>query len=67
MKPNDDINLTEQLFTRVKKVQETSEISNSSPLEPQAETEDFIDGSAVRSWYRLLRRPSWAWQGADPV
>lgn len=67
VKPNDDINLTEQLFTRVKQVLETSQISNSSPVDPQGKSEDFIDGSAVRSWYRLLRRPSWAWQGADPV
>ncbi|MGL4915483.1 MAG: esterase FrsA, partial [Aeromonas allosaccharophila] len=44
---NDDLNLTEQLFTRVKKVLETSEISNSSAadLAEAASDEMFIDGS----------------------
>ena len=66
---NDDLNLTEKLFTRVKKVLETSEISNSSPVEEQDANldETFIDGSMSSRWYRLLRRPTWAWQGADPV
>ncbi|MBS2779942.1 esterase FrsA [Aeromonas salmonicida] len=66
---NDDLNLTEKLFTRVKKVLETSEISNSSPVEEQDANldETFIDGSMSSHWYRLLRRPTWAWQGADPV
>ncbi|HEH9405311.1 TPA: esterase FrsA [Aeromonas bestiarum] len=66
---NDDLNLTEKLFARVKKVLETSEISNSSPVEEQDANldETFIDGSMSSRWYRLLRRPTWAWQGADPV
>lgn len=67
---NDESNLTERLFSRVSKVKETSEISNSSPPEPDDEPvqeKPFIDGSFYRSWYRLLRRPSWAFQGADPV
>lgn len=66
---NDDLNMTEKLFTRVKKVLETSEISNSSPVEEQDANldETFIDGSMSSRWYRLLRRPTWAWQGADPV
>ncbi|MGL4779181.1 MAG: alpha/beta hydrolase, partial [Aeromonas veronii] len=66
---NEDLNLTEQLFTRVKKVLETSEISNSSAADlAQAESDEmFIDGSMSKSWYRLLRRPSWTWQGADPI
>ena len=69
MEPNDDTNLTEKLFTRVKKVLETSEISNSSPVEEQDSSlaESFIDGALSPHWYRLLRRPTWAWQGADPV
>ena len=69
MEPNDDTNLTEKLFTRVKKVLETSEISNSSPVDEQDSslTESFIDGALSPHWYRLLRRPTWAWQGADPV
>ncbi|EKP0263029.1 alpha/beta hydrolase, partial [Aeromonas sobria] len=66
---NDDLNLTDKLFTRVKKVLETSEISNSSVADVAEAQSDqmFIDGSMSKSWYRLLRRPSWAWQGADPV
>ncbi|CAJ1780538.1 hypothetical protein OPFLODJI_00821 [Aeromonas hydrophila] len=66
---NDDLNLTEKLFTRVKKVLETSEVSNSSPVAEQDDNVDetFIDGSMSSRWYRLLRRPTWAWQGADPV
>ncbi|WP_434663814.1 esterase FrsA [Aeromonas sp. NJAU223] len=69
MEPNNDTNLTEKLFTRVKKVLETSEISNSSPVEEHdsALAESFIDGALSPHWYRLLRRPTWAWQGADPV
>lgn len=70
MEPNDDINLTEKLFTRVKKVQETSQISNRSAPNADEEPElerPFIDGSYSRHWYRLLRRPSWIWQGADPL
>ena len=69
MEPNDDTNLTEKLFTRVKKVLETSEVSNSSPVDEQdsALSDSFIDGALSPRWYRLLRRPTWAWQGADPV
>ena len=69
MEPNDDTNLTEKLFTRIKQVLETSEISNSSPVEEQDSSlaESFIDGALSPHWYRLLRRPTWAWQGADPV
>ncbi|WP_349919317.1 esterase FrsA [Aeromonas veronii] len=69
MEPSNDTNLTEKLFTRVKKVLETSEISNSSPVEEHdsALAESFIDGALSPHWYRLLRRPTWAWQGADPV
>ena len=69
MEPNDDTNLTEKLFTRIKKVLETSEISNSSPVDEQDSSlaESFIDGALSPHWYRLLRRPTWAWQGADPV
>ena len=68
MEPNDDTNLTEKLFTRVKKVLETSEVSNSSPVDEQdsALSDSFIDGALSPRWYRLLRRPTWAWQGADP-
>ena len=69
MEPNDDTNLTEKLFTRIKQVLETSEISNSSPVDEQDSSlaESFIDGALSPHWYRLLRRPTWAWQGADPV
>ncbi|MGY3941814.1 esterase FrsA [Aeromonas tecta] len=69
MEPNDDTNLTEKLFTRIKKVLETSEISNSSPVDEQDSNlaESFIDGALSPHWYRLLRRPAWAWQGANPV
>ncbi|MGL5040901.1 MAG: esterase FrsA [Aeromonas sp.] len=69
MDVNDDLNLTEQLFTRVKKVLETSEISNTSAAD-QAEAgaeQMFIDGAMSKSWYRLLRRASWVWQGVDPI
>ena len=46
MEPNDDTNLTEKLFTRIKQVLETSEISNSSPVDEQDSSlaESFIDG-----------------------
>ena len=56
------------------KVLETSEVSNSSPVDEQdsALSDSFIDGALSPRWYRLLRRPTWAWQGrsrrggADP-
>lgn len=64
-----ELNLTEVLFTRVKKTQETSQISNSSlPVQSDENSEQmFIDGAMSKRWYRLLRRPLWAWQGADPI
>ncbi|KUE79459.1 fermentation/respiration switch protein [Aeromonas schubertii] len=69
MEPNDELTLTERLFSQVRRVRETSQISNSSPAEPEAVPGErpFIDGSFSTRWYRLLRRPAWAWQGADPV
>ena len=69
MEPNDDTNLTEKLFTRVKQVLETSEISNSSPVDEQDSSlaESFIDGAMSHHWSRMLRRPTGAGQGEDPV
>jgi len=61
-------NLSEQLFTRKRNVQETSVLANSRAAEtPPAHACHLLDGSQMSSWYRLLRRPLWAWQGADPI
>ena len=50
------------------KVLETSEVSNSSPVDEQdsALSDSFIDGALSPRWYRLLRRPTWAWRGPIP-
>lgn len=63
-------NLSETLFNKVKpfKVHETSTVSNSGsslPCEPQEQF--LIDGLCTPSWFRILRRAFWIWQGADMI
>jgi len=65
-----DKNLSETLFNKVQpyKARETSTISNSAnalPCEPQEQF--LIDGLCTPSWFRVLRRAFWIWQGADPI
>lgn len=65
-----DKNLSETLFNKVQpyKARETSTISssgNSLPCEPQEQF--LIDGLCSPSWFRVLRRAFWIWQGADPI
>ena len=63
-------NLSETLFNKVQphKIRETSTISNSGapfPCEPQEQY--LIDGLCTASWFRILRRAFWIWQGANPI
>ncbi len=61
-------NLSETLFNKVapRKINETSTISNSGDLFPCETQEQFlIDGLCTPSWFRILRRAFWVWQGAD--
>ncbi|MGL5948953.1 MAG: esterase FrsA [Aeromonas sp.] len=69
MNQNDDINLTARLFSPTRQVVETSTIANHSDVTATPDLDDvpYMDGTMNGHWYRLLRRPSWIWQGADPL
>ncbi len=68
MQDNEELNLSEKLFSRVRKVQETSTISNSADsLDPAQCEQVLIEGVCSSAWYRILRRSFWIWQGADPI
>lgn len=68
MQDNEELNLSEKLFSRVRKVQETSTISNSAEsLDPNQCEQVLIEGVCSSAWYRILRRAFWIWQGADPI
>lgn len=65
-----DKNLSETLFNKIQpfKVKETSTISFSKPIEecvPQEQV--LIDGLCTPSWFRILRRAFWIWQGTDAI
>jgi len=65
----ESLNLSEKLFCRVRRIEETSLISNSAPFTPVQEPceQVLIEGLCSSAWYRLLRRSYWIWQGADPI
>lgn len=61
-------NLTEQLFSAVHHVPETSNISYAGrrtavPQEPAP----FVDGADLPAFYRLQKRALWHWQGIDSI
>jgi esterase FrsA len=63
-------NLSETLFNKVQsfKIRETSTISNSGdPLSCEPQEQFLIDGLCTPSWFRVLRRAFWIWQGAEPI
>ena len=61
-------NLSEKLFSQVRKVQETSTISNSVDVLPTTEEEqDLMEGVSSPAWFRVLRRAFWIWGGADAI
>ena len=65
-----DKNLSETLFNRLRgrKAKETSEVSFSQPFEPCDRQEQvLIDGLCTASWFRVLRRAYWIWQGGDMI
>ena len=65
----ESLNLSEKLFCRVRRIEETSMISNSADFTPVQEPceQVLIEGLCSSAWYRLLRRSYWIWQGADPI
>ena len=68
MQEEEALNLSERLFSKVRKVQETSTISNSAESLPEGEGEQvLIEGVCSHAWYRIIRRSYWIWQGADPI
>ncbi|WP_084419244.1 esterase FrsA [Photobacterium sp. J15] len=59
-------NLSEKLFAPRQTSKETSSLvklahANAKPIH------NAIDGDSEKGWYRMLRRPQWAWQGIDPI
>ncbi|MCW8328112.1 esterase FrsA [Photobacterium sp. SDRW27] len=59
-------NLSEKLFAPRQTSKETSSLVklanvSSTPMH------NAIDGDSELGWYRVLRRPQWAWQGIDPI
>lgn len=63
-------NLSETLFNKVQphKIRETSTISNSGePYQCEPQEQHLIDGLCTPSWFRILRRAFWIWQGAEPI
>lgn len=63
-------NLSETLFNKVQphKIRETSTISNSgAPYLCEPQEQHLIDGLCTPSWFRILRRAFWIWQGAEPL
>jgi esterase FrsA len=65
-----DKNLSETLFNKVQpyKIRETSTISSSgNPLPSEPQEQFLIDGLCTPSWFRVLRRAFWIWQGAEPI
>ena len=68
MQEEEALNLSERLFSKVRKVQETSTISNSAEALGEHEGEQvLIEGICSNAWYRIIRRSYWIWQGADPI
>ena len=68
MQDEEALNLSERLFSKVRKVQETSTISNSATELGGGEGEQvLIEGVCSAAWYRVLRRSYWIWQGIDAI
>lgn len=68
MSETEPLNLSEKLFNHVRKIEETSTISNSAPHVHMDPCEQLlIEGLCSTAWYRILRRSFWSWQGADPI
>ncbi len=68
MQENESLNLSERLFSKVRKVQETSTISNSTEeLSSEVGEQVLIEGVCSSAWYRILRRSYWIWQGVDAI
>ncbi len=59
-------NLSIKLFKPHRHARETSTLVGSSSNHPGG-LHNAIDGDSDNSWYRILRRPQWIWQGLDPI
>nr|WP_198928784.1 esterase FrsA [Enterovibrio norvegicus] len=59
-------NLSVKLFKPTKHAKETSTIVG-SVNQASNDIDSVLDGDSDNSWYRVLRRPQWTWQGVDPI
>ncbi|KXF79820.1 esterase FrsA [Enterovibrio coralii] len=66
MSETESENLSIKLFKQHKHAKETSTIVGSVNQGLSA-MHNALDGDSDNSWYRILRRPQWIWQGVDPI
>ncbi|MDD1792659.1 esterase FrsA [Enterovibrio sp. ZSDZ42] len=66
MRETESENLSVKLFKPTKHAKETSTIVGTANKPPK-DVESVLDGQSDNSWYRVLRRPQWIWQGVDPI
>ncbi|MGR5146792.1 esterase FrsA [Photobacterium alginatilyticum] len=59
-------NLSEKLFAPRQTSKETSSLVKLAHVASKP-MHNAIDGDSEAGWYRILRRPQWAWQGIDPI
>ncbi len=59
-------NLSEKLFAPRQTSKETSSLVKLANVSSKP-MHNAIDGDSEAGWYRILRRPQWAWQGIDPI
>ncbi|PSW19607.1 esterase FrsA [Photobacterium sanctipauli] len=59
-------NLSEKLFAPRQTSKETSSLVKLANVADKP-VHNALDGDSEAGWYRVLRRPQWAWQGVDPI
>ncbi|MGF1726653.1 esterase FrsA [Photobacterium nomapromontoriensis] len=59
-------NLSEKLFAPRQTSKETSNLVKLANV-VDTPVHNALDGDSETGWYRVLRRPQWAWQGIDPI
>ncbi|MGF1680480.1 esterase FrsA [Photobacterium minamisatsumaniensis] len=59
-------NLSEKLFAPRQTSKETSSLVKLANVVDKP-VHNALDGDSETGWYRVLRRPQWAWQGIDPI
>ncbi|WP_407332432.1 esterase FrsA [Enterovibrio sp. 27052020O] len=66
MRETESENLSVKLFKPTKHAKETSTIVGTAN-DPLSDTDSVLDGNSHNSWYRVLRRPQWIWQGVEAI